>query len=93
MGAHYTSLLAIFNQYHSLVLLAAVQIKNCSKSTSAVRIATMKSMDDFRYDGKSSHATTKLTLFAISKDEWHAKENTGKSMKNALYVLRCAVEQ
>ena len=28
--------------------------------------------------------------FAVSKDEWDTKEDTGKSMKNALYVLRYA---
>ena len=28
--------------------------------------------------------------FAISKGEWDTKENTGKSMKNALYLLRYA---
>ena len=33
------------------------------------------------------HATTRSTLFAVSKDEWDTKEETGKSMKNALYVL------
>ena len=65
----------------------AVQIKNCLKSTSAIKIATMKNMDDFRYEGKSSCATTKLTVFAVSKDEWDTKD-TGKSMKNALYILR-----
>ena len=43
-------------------------------------------MDDFHYKGKPSCATTKLTLFAVSKDEWDTKEDTGKSMKNALYV-------
>ena len=52
----------------------------------------MKNMDDFRYEGKPSHATTKSTLFAVSKDEWDTKEDTGKSMKNALYV-RTAVCQ
>ena len=26
----------------------------------------------------------------ISKDEWDTKEDTGKSMKNALYVLQYA---
>ena len=66
----------------------AVQIKNCSKSTSTIKIATMKNTDDFHYEGKPSHATTKLTLFAVSKDEWDTKEDTGKSMKNALYILR-----
>ena len=34
---------------------------------------------------KKSRATTKLTLFAVSKDEWDTKEDTSKSMKNALY--------
>ena len=41
----------------------------------------------FPLQGKPSHAITKLTLFAVSKDEWDTKEDTGKSMKNALYVL------
>ena len=51
----------------------------------------MTNTDDFRYmEGKPSRAITKLTLFAVSKDEWDTKENTGKSMKNALYVLRYA---
>ena len=31
---------------------------------------------------------TKSTLFTISTDEWDTKEDIGKSMKNALYVLR-----
>ena len=68
----------------------AVQIKNRSKSSSASKTATMKNMDDFRYKGKPSRATTKLTLFAVSKDEWDTKEDTGKSMKNAFYVLQYA---
>ena len=68
----------------------AVRIKNCSKSISANKIVTMKNMDDFRYKGKPSCATTKSTLFTVSKDEWDTKEDTGKSMKNALYVLRYA---
>ena len=68
----------------------AVQIKNCLKSTSAIKVATMKNMDDFRYKRKPSCATAKSTLFAVSKDEWDTKEDTGKSMKNALHVLRYA---
>ena len=36
---------------------------------------------------KPSCATTKLT---VSKDEWNTKEDTGKSLKNALHVLRYA---
>ena len=50
----------------------------------------MKNMYDFCYEGKPSRATTKLTLFVVSKDEWDTKEDTGKSMKNTLYVLRYA---
>ena len=66
----------------------AVRIKNCSKSTSAIKIATMKNTDNFRFEGKLSHATAKSTPLAISKDEWNTKEDTSKSMKNALYVLQ-----
>ena len=68
----------------------AVRIKNCLKSTSAIKIATMTNADDFHYEGKPSRAIAKATLFAVSKDEWNTKEDTGKSMKNALYVLRYA---
>ena len=50
----------------------------------------MKNTDNFRHEGKPSHATSKLTCFAISKGEWDKKEDTGKSMKNALYVLQYA---
>ena len=64
--------------------------RTCLKSTSAIKIATMKNMDDFRYEGKPSCASAKSTLFTVSKDEWDTKEDTGKSMKNALYVLRYA---
>ena len=47
----------------------------------------MKNTDDFGIERKPSCATAKLTLFAVSKDEWDTKEDTGKSMKNAMYVL------
>ena len=50
----------------------------------------MTNMNDFCYKGKPSCAIAKLTLFAVSKDEWDTKEDTGKYMKNALYVLRYA---
>ena len=50
----------------------------------------MTNTDDFCYEGKPSCAIAKSTLFAVSKDEWDTKEDTGKSMKNALYVLRYA---
>ena len=50
----------------------------------------MKYMDNFHYEGKPSRATAKSTLFIDSKDEWDTKEDTGKSMKNVLYILRYA---
>jgi len=46
----------------------------------------MKITHVFLYEWKPSHASTKLTLFVVSKDEWDTKEGTGKSMKKALYV-------
>ena len=51
------------------------------------KTATMKNTDDFHYKGKPSHATAKSTLFAVSKDEWDTKKDTGKSMKNVSYIL------
>ena len=65
----------------------AVQIKNCLNSTSAIKIATMKNTDYFRYEGEAIMCYHQIT---VSKDEWDTKEDTGKSMKNALYVLRYA---
>jgi len=44
--------------------------------------------ETYRQERKPSHTTTKLTLFAVSKDELYKKENSGKFMKNALYILR-----
>ena len=37
----------------------------------------MTNKDDFRYEEKPSRPTTKLTPFAVSKDEWDTKEDTG----------------
>ena len=48
----------------------------------------MKNTDDFHFEGKPSRARAKST--PVNKDEWDTKEDTGKSMKNALYVLRYA---
>jgi len=31
-------------------------------------------------------STTKLTLLEVSKDKWVTKEETGQSLKNALYA-------
>ena len=61
------------------------------EKTSAIKIATMKNTDDFRYEGKPSCATTKSTPFAVSKDEWDTKEDTGKV--NEECIVRTAVCQ
>ena len=49
-----------------------------------------KTLSIRRYEGKPSCAITKSTLFAVSKDKWDTKGDTGKSMNNALYVLQYA---
>ena len=72
------------------ICYTAIRIKNCLKSAFAIKIATMKNMDYFQFEGKPSCARAKSTPFPVSKHEWDTKEDTGKSMKNALYVLRCA---
>ena len=65
----------------------AARIKSYLKSTFLIQVATMKNTDYFCY---AKEATTKSTLFTVSKDEQNTKEDTGKSMKNALHVLRYA---
>ena len=68
----------LFNLLHS---------KNCLKSTSVIRVANGQFLITQR---KPSHATTKLMLFTTGKDEWNTKEDTGKSLKNALHILQYA---
>ena len=55
-----------------------------------IKVAIMKYIDDFCYEGKPSCTTAKLMPFVVSKDEWDTKEDTGNSMKITLYVLRYA---
>jgi len=67
----------------------AVQIKNCLKSTSAIKVETIKKIQMISVtQRKPSCTTTKLTLFTVSKDEWNTKEDNGKSLENALDALR-----
>ena len=47
----------------------------------------MKNTDDSHHKRKPSFTTTKSTLLAVSKDDWNTKEDSGKSMKNALYII------
>jgi len=57
-----------------LIHCIAVRINNCSKNTSAIKVTSKKNTNNFCYKKKQSHATTKLTLFAVSNDEWDMKE-------------------
>ena len=74
--------------FHCQLCSTIYSITN-KESTSAIKVATMKNTDNFRYEEEPLHATAKSTPFAhvaVSKDEWDTKEDTGMSMKNALYV-------
>jgi len=56
------------------------EINSFLKKASAIKVAAMKITDNFHYE--LMEATTKLTLFTVSKDEG----GTGKSTKKAFYV-------
>jgi len=45
-----------------------------------------RGVKEFHGASRGIEASTKSTLFVVSKDEWDTKEGPGKSMKNALYV-------
>ena len=60
----------------------AVRIKNCLKSTSAYQNSYDEKYGRFPFRGEA--------ITCSRQDEWDTKEDTGKSMKNALYVLRYA---
>jgi len=63
-----------------------IQHYNCLKITSAIKVATMKIIDDFRYKWKPSCAYHKIDTFLDSKDEWDTKEGPSKFTKNALHI-------
>ena len=47
-------------------------------------------VDDFHNERKPSCANTKMTCYAVSRDEGNTEEDSGKSMMNVLCVLQCA---
>ena len=75
----------MFNPLHSNTNQELFEEHLCNQNSHR-----MKNTDGFHFEGKPSRATAKSTPFPVSKDEWDTKEDTGKSMKNALYVLRYA---
>ena len=78
----------MFNPLHSSTNQELFEKHLCNQNTDGRKIR--KDTDDFCYEGKPSRATAKSTPFAVSRDEWDTKEDIGKSMKNALYILRYA---
>ena len=71
----------MFNSLHGITNQELFEKHLCNQSSH------YENMNDFHYEGKPSHAAAKPTPFAVSKDEWDTKEDTGKPMKNVLYVL------
>ena len=79
---YYASFLAMFNPLYSSTNQELLEKHVCNQNSHYEKYR--------RFPLRREGATAKLTLFAVSKDEWGTKEDTGKSMKNALYVLRYA---
>jgi len=79
------SIALLFNLLHSSINQEVFEKHLCIKSSHYEKHGRF-----FIMQRKPSRATTKLMLFTVSKDEWNTKEDTGKSLKNALHVLRHA---
>ena len=82
---HYVSVSAIFNP---------LQTKNSVRIISAINPVTTENTDDSclqMYCREAMHRHYReLTPWAVSKKKWDTKEDKGKSMMRALYVLRYA---
>jgi len=89
------SLSAMFDSLHSSTNQEVFEKNLCNKSSHYEKyggfkfLVTQRKPSRATIDSSIYGATTKLTLFTVS-NEWNTKEDTGKSLKNALYVLRCA---
>ena len=77
---HYASLSAMFSPLHRSTIQELFKKHLCNQNSHYEKYG-------FHYKGKSSRAHCQIDNFAVSKDDWDTKEDTGKSMKNALYVL------
>jgi len=82
---HCPSLSAMFNSLHSSTNQEIFEKHLCNKSSHYEKYRQF-----LITQRKPLCATTKLTLFTVSKDEWNTKEDTGKSLKNLLHILQCA---
>ena len=88
-GIHYVSLSTIFNLLHSNTNWDLIKKHLYNQGSHYEKYRWFPLHMQGR---KPSRATTKSTLFAVSKDEWNTNEDTGWCMKNALYVLRYAYQ-
>jgi len=82
---HCPSLSAMFDLLHSSTNQKVSEKHLCIKSSHYEKYGRF-----LVTQRKPSRATTKLTLFTVSKDEWNTKQDTGKSLKNVLHILRYA---
>ena len=74
----------MFNPLHNIANQELFEKHLCNQSSHYEKYG------HFHYKEKPSCAIAKLTLFNVGKDKWDTKEDTDKSMKNALYVLQYA---
>ena len=80
-----SSLSAMFNLLHSSTTQELFEKHLCNQNSHYEKYGQFP----LRREALSP-ATAKSIPFAVSKDEWDTKEDTSKSMKNALYVLQYA---
>ena len=71
-----------FNPLHSIANQELFKKHLCNQSSH------YENYRQFSLQREATCATAKLTPFTVSEDEWDTKEDTGKSMKNALYILQ-----
>jgi len=77
---HCPSLSAMSNSLHSSTNQELFEMHLCVKSSHYEKYRRF-----LVKQRKPSHTTTKLTPFAVSKDKWSTKEDTSKSLRNALH--------
>jgi len=77
-SSHYASLPAVFNLLPTSMNREIFEKQLCNQSSQHKKCGRFSFMKG---------SITKLTLFTVSKIEWNTKEDTGKSMKNAKYIL------
>ena len=70
---------------HCQLCSRAVKIKNCSLNTFVIKATTMKNTDNFFYVKEAITCYHQIDKYSFQ--QWNTKEDTGKCMKNALYVL------